>query len=398
MKTKLIWIGLGVALAALLVWVFMPRAVPVEVAKVSKGRFERAVEEDGKTRLRERYVVSTPLAGHVARITLKEGDSIKEGDLIATIYPTAPAFLDARSEAEMRERVGAVEAVLRRAKVGVERAKAALDQSNNELKRSESLAERGFVSPNQNETARLNVRLREKELESSRQEQDAALHELNQAQAALRQYANPNSAQINRTWQVRAPVAGRVLKVLHVSEGVTQSGTPLIELGDPGGLEVVVDVLTSDATQIRPGMVAQMSTGGGNGERMLEGRVRKIEPAAFTKVSALGVEEQRVNAVIDLSAPPQNKNAIGDGFRVNVRILVDVVDGAVMVPVSAIFPVGNRHAVFIVESGRARQKLIDVSARNGVEAHVKSGIEPDVTVIVYPATTLKEGARVVAKN
>jgi HlyD family secretion protein len=400
MRKKLIWISIGAVMVALLVWIFMPRAIQVETATVTRGRFERVIEEDGKTRLRERYVVSTPLAGRVARVTLKEGDALEKGALIATISPTVPAFLDARTEAEMRERVGAVEATFRRAKVGVERAKASLDQANNELKRSEMLAEKGFVSPTQNETARLNARLRERELESSKQDEDAALHELQQAQTALRQYARPLSTNQNRVWEIKAPISGKVLKVVQQSEDVLQAGTPLIELGDPTNLEVVVDILTSDAAPIATGMPVQISmgNGGGQGAVTMQGRVRLIEPAAFTKVSALGVEEQRVNTIIELTEQTQKSSSIGDGFRVDVRILVQAIEGATKVPVSALYPVANRSGVFVFEGGRARQKLVDIAARSGAEASVAQGLEPGAEVIVYPPTTLKDGARVAARK
>jgi HlyD family secretion protein len=408
MKKYLFWLLGALAITGLLVWIFAPRALEVETATVAKGRFERAIEEDGKTRLRERYVVSTPLAGRVSRITLREGDRVEKGTVIATVSPTAPALIDARTEAEMRERVGAVEATSRRASVAVERAKAALDQANIELKRSEMLAEKGFVSPNQNETARLNTRLREKELESSKQDEDAANHELRQARATLQQYVKPTATSENRRWEIKAPVSGMVLKVVQQSEDTSQAGTPLIEIGDPAKLDVVVDILTTDAAQIAPGMIVQLKTGdsGGNAnngtpasaQSVMRGRVRVIEPAAFTKVSALGVEEQRVNAVIDIEPAAQKISTVGDGFRVDVRILVQVVEDAIKVPVSALYPVGNQQGVFVIENGRSRQRLIEVAARNGTEAIVKNGLEPGVSVIVYPPSSLKEGARVVAKK
>ena len=393
MKKNLLIILAALVAIALLVWVFMPGAAEVEVASVTKGRFERAVQADGKTRLRARYVVSTPLAGRVARLTLREGDAVEKGALLATLTPTAPAFLDARAEDELRARIGAVAASVRRASVGVERAKAALAQANNQLLRSETLARQGFVSPNQNETERLTVRLREKELESAKQDEQASRYDLEQAQAALRQYAQPDKTSQTRAWEVRAPVSGKVLKVVQQSEGTLPAGTPLLELGDPASLEIVVDILTADAIQVASGMPVQMAVGAA----VFEGRVRLVEPAAFTKVSALGVEEQRVNVVIDITSPPDKWPALGDGFRVDVRILVQTVTDAIKVPVSALYPLANQSGVFAVEDGRARQKQVEIAARNGVEGWVKQGLEPGTQVIVYPPTTLKDGARVVAR-
>ncbi|HNW01866.1 MAG TPA: efflux RND transporter periplasmic adaptor subunit [Burkholderiaceae bacterium] len=395
MKKKIAWMVGGLIVLALLVWAFMPRATEVEVASVTQGRFERSVQEDGKTRLRDRYVVSTPLAGRVARITLRQGDSVERDAMVATLWPLVPALLDERARDQQNAHVGALEASVSRAKANVGRAMAALDQARAELKRNEALAKEGFVSPNQNETGRLTVRLREQELESARQEESGARHELDQSRIALRQYSSGSTGAQQRAWQIKAPVSGKILKIQQQSEGIVQAGTPLMELGNPSQLEVVVDVLTEDAAQIRPGTPVQLSNWGG--PETLEGRVRLIEPAAFTKVSALGVEEQRVNAVIDITSAPDKRATLGDGFKVDVRVLVQVVENAVKVPVSALFPVGARSALFVVEGGRARQREIEVAARNGVEAWVKTGLAPGTPVIVYPPTALKDGARVTTR-
>ena len=395
MKKKIAWMVGGLVVLALLVWAFMPRATEVEVANVTQGRFERSVQEDGKTRLRDRYVVSTPLAGRVARITLRQGDSVERDAMVATLWPLVPALLDERARDQQNAHVGTLEASVSRAKANVGRAMAALDQARAELKRNEALAKEGFVSPNQNETGRLTVRLREQELESARQEESGARHELDQSRIALRQYSSGSTGAQQRAWQIKAPVSGKILKIQQQSEGIVQAGTPLMELGDPSQLEVVVDVLTEDAAQIRPGTPVQLSNWGG--PETLEGRVRLIEPAAFTKVSALGVEEQRVNAVIDITSAPDKRATLGDGFKVDVRVLVQVVENAVKVPVSALFPVGARSALFVVEGGRARQREIEVAARNGVEAWVKTGLAPGTPVIVYPPTALKDGARVTTR-
>ena len=395
MKKKIARMVGGLIVLALLVWAFMPRATEVEVASVTQGRFERSVQEDGKTRLRDRYVVSTPLAGRVARITLRQGDSVERDAMVATLWPLVPALLDERARDQQNAHVGTLEASVSRAKANVGRAMAALDQARAELKRNEALAKEGFVSPNQNETGRLTVRLREQELESARQEESGARHELDQSRIALRQYSSGSTGAQQRAWQIKAPVSGKILKIQQQSEGIVQAGTPLMELGNPSQLEVVVDVLTEDAAQIRPGTPVQLSNWGG--PETLEGRVRLIEPAAFTKVSALGVEEQRVNAVIDITSAPDKRATLGDGFKVDVRVLVQVVENAVKVPVSALFPVGARSALFVVEGGRARQREIEVAARNGVEAWVKTGLAPGTPVIVYPPTALKDGARVTTR-
>lgn len=392
MKRK-VWIGMvSLLVLALLGWAFMPTPAEVETAAVTQGRFERSVQEDGKTRLRDRYVVSAPLAGRVARILLKQGDTVARDAAVATFWPVAPALLDERTRAEQSARIGAMLASVARAQANVGRAGAALDQAQAELKRSEALAQQGFVSPNQNETGRLAVRLREKELESARQEEAAARHELEQSRVALRQFSQVTPDGRQRAYEVKAPVSGKVLKVLQQSEGIVMAGTPIMELGDPTQLEVVVDILTEDAAQIKPGTAVQLSNWGG--PDVLTGQVRLIEPAAFTKVSALGVEEQRVNAIIDITSPPEKWQALGDGFKVDVRVLVQVVENAVMIPVSALFPVGARSGLFVLDKGHARLREIEVAARNGALAWIKTGLTKDTQVIVYPDTKLKDGDRV----
>jgi HlyD family secretion protein len=392
MKTRL-WTGIGIlATLALLVWAFWPRATEVELGTVSQGRFERAVAQDGKTRLRERYVVSTPLTGRVQRITLKQGDAVERDAVLALLWPISPNLLDERSRQEQRERIGAMEATLARASANVARARAALAQALADLKRSETLAQQGFVSPTQNESGRLTVRLREKELESARQEEHAARHQLDESRIAIRQFQQGSGDTAQRAWAIKSPIAGKVHKINQQSEGVVQAGTPLIELGEPDNLEVVVDLLTEDAAQVRPGTLATLTHWGG--AQTLQARVRLVEPAAYTKVSALGVEEQRVNVVLDILSPPEQWRALGDGFKTDVRIVVQAEPAALQVPVSALFPAGARAALFVVTDGRAHQHEVEVLARNGSEAWIKSELKPGTAVILFPPGSLKDGQRV----
>lgn len=395
MKKKAITGALALLLLALLVWAFSPTPTVVEVASVSVGRFERSVQEDGQTRLRERYVVSTPLTGRVARIELKPGDAVQFGATVATLWPVAPALLDERTRAEQMAHIGAMQANLTKTQANVARAAAALGQASADLKRSETLAQQGFISPYQNEADRLTVRLRQQELASARQEQTAAQHTLEQARIAVQQFSAGVPDTRQRTYPVPAPVSGKVLKILQPSEGLVPAGTALMELGDPSRLEVVVDLLTEDAAQIKPGTAVQLSNWGG--VEVLDGRVRLIEPAAFTKISALGVEEQRVNAIIDILTAPEQWRSLGDGFKLDVRVLVQVVPDAVMVPVSALFPRGTRSGLFVLEQDRARLQEIEIAARNGVQAWVKSGLSVGTPVIVYPDSQLKDGDRVTTR-
>ncbi len=388
---KKLWMAGGVTLAVLLlVWAFWPRPTEVEVGTISRGKFERSVQEDGKTRLRERYVVSTPLTGRVQRVTLKQGDAVERDAVLATLWPVMPGLLDERTRQEQDQRIGALEAAVRRATANVERAKASLDQAIADLKRSEMLAQQGFVSPTQNESGRLTVRLRQKELDSTHLEEHAAQHELEQARIAIRTFGQSSTTQ--RSWAIKSPIAGKVLKLTQESEGLMQAGSPLLELGDPANLEVVVDLLTEDAAQVRPGTPATLANWGG--PQLLQARVRLVEPAAYTKVSALGVEEQRVNVVLDITSPPEQWSALGDGFKADVRIVVQTVADALKVPVSALFPAGARAALYAVDGGRARQHEVEVLARNGSEAWIKSDLAPGTEVVLFPPSSLQDGQRV----
>jgi HlyD family secretion protein len=384
--------GVGLLVLGLLVWAFKPKPLTVEVAAVTRGRFERDVQEYGKTRVRDRYIVSTPLAGRVGRVLLNQGDSVALGDTVALLWPMAPALLDERAKAEQAARIAATASALARTQANVGRAKAAMDQAQVELQRSEALARQGFVSPTQNETGRLTLRLRIQELESARQEENAARHELEQTQAARQLFAPAALGGVQPSFAVKAPVRGKVLKVLQQSEGSVLAGAGLVELGDPTRLEVVVDILTEDATEVRPGAAAELLNWGG--AQKLASTVRWVEPAAFTKVSALGVEEQRVNVVLDITAPAAQWQALGDGFKVDVRVLVQVEENAVMVPVSALFPIGSRSGVFVVDKDRATLKEVTVQARNGVSAWVKEGLAVGAQVVVYPDSKLKDEAKV----
>jgi HlyD family secretion protein len=325
MKQKLIWVAVGLTVVALLVWALTPNPREVEIALVTQGRFERAVQEDGKTRLRDRYQVSAPLSGHLARITLKQGDEVAQDAPVARLWPSTPPLLDARSRAEQVAASAALQAALIRSQVMVDRASAALAQAQTDLQRSNALEKQGFVAPARQESDRLNVRLREQELESARQDAVAARFALARSQTTLGTVSA--TGEVGSPFVVRSPVAGKVLNILQPSAGLVMAGTPLLELGDPARLEVVVDVLTGDAAQIRPGTPVQLDNWGGS--ESLQGTVRRVEPSAFTKVSALGVEEQRVNTVIDIQSPPAKWTALGDGFKLDVRILVQVVEDAV---------------------------------------------------------------------
>ncbi len=375
------------ALAALVAWALQPQPVAVETAAVTRGAFELTVAEDGKTRVRDRYVIAAPLAGRVARIRLEPGDPVRLGQVVAQLTPTAPAFLDARSAREVQERVGAAQAQLARARAETLKVLAQRDQARADLERQAKLAAGGFVSPTAREQAALALRTAERSVEAARFAEEAAGHDLAQARAALARY---KSGDPTAKWEVTSPVNGSVLKVVQKSESPVALGAPLLEVADARSLEAVVDVLSQDAVAIRPGMAARVELG--QGVAPLRALVRLVEPAAFTKVSALGVEEQRVNVVLDFPGPLDSVWTIGDGFRVEARIVTLRIEDAVKAPVGALFRDGAGWAVFVAEGERAARRAVTVAHRNGLEAMVEAGLKPGERVIVYPSDALRDGA------
>jgi HlyD family secretion protein len=434
-RTWLIGGGAALALALAVAWAFAPRPVEVELAPVTQGPFETTIDEDGKTRLADRYVVSAPLAGKLARITLKEGDVVAAGAPLAVLSSVLPAMLDERTRRELRARVDAAQDNVSRATSRTARAQVALDQAQNEVRRSEQLAQQGFIAPIKVETDRLATLGAQREVEGAAAERRMAGHELEQARAALGAVQPSGAGTVGTNnagaFTVRAPSPGRVLRVLQGSEGAVALGTPLIEVGDTKRMEVVTELLTTDALAAKAGSRVIIERWGG--PAVLAGRVRSIEPAAFTKVSALGVEEQRVRVLIDITSPQAEWQALGDGYRVSVRIVTLSEANAVQVPVSAVFPLpggavqagvaaapgasgadvgaagtaretpgrasaSTQFAVFVADGGRARQTVVELGARNGTSAWIRSGIATGQQVIAYPPATVRDGLRVAARK
>jgi HlyD family secretion protein len=384
----------GLLLTALLAWALAPRPVEVETALATLGPFETTLDEDGRTRLRERFVVSAPLAGRLARITLHEGDAVAAGQPVAELAPVLAPMLDARTLAELRARADVAQAGAAQAATRTGGARIALEQARNELRRTEQLAQQGFVAPTKLEGDRLALQAAQKELETAQAGERVAAQELQQARAAI----GTVQGTVARGFAVRAPVAGQVLRVLQASEGVVALGTPLLEIGDLAQLELIAELLTTDALQARPGTPVRIERWGGPGA--LAGRVRRVEPAAFTKVSALGVEEQRVKVLIELTSPREQWRALGDGYRVAVKIVTRSEAQALTVPLSAVFPQaeGRGHAVFVLDAGRARLQPVQVLARNGAQALIGPGLAAGTPVVVYPPAAVADGVRVKARR
>lgn len=393
MPSKTTWGLVAAATAAVLglVWAFAPRAIEVEVASVTQGRFEQFIEEDGRTRLKERYTISAPVAARLQRITLREGDRVAAGDTVAVLTPQMPSMVDERSRREAEARLKAATAGIERASARSQRAEVSLQEAWLELQRTGQLASDGFVSPARLDTTRLAVTAARRELDIANAEHEVARQEQAQAGAALMPAATAAGAHGARPFAVQSPVNGVVLRVALPSEASISAGAALLDVGDPARLEVLCELLTADAVQAQPGYRAVIERWGG---APIEGWVRRVEPAAFTKVSALGIEEQRVNVLIDIANPTPAWQAVGDGFRVGVRIVTASVEQAVQLPVGALFPHGDGMAVYRLDGQRARLQAVDVAARNATRAWARKGLEPGQVVVIYPPDALADGRKV----
>jgi len=380
-----------------LLWSFWPRPVLVELTTIGRGPLRVTVDEDGKTRIRERYIVSSPLGGRLARIRLDPGDPVVANEtLLATIEPQEPALLDPRALAQAQARVKAAEASLARAEPLVERARAELSFAESNLGRSRELAQTNAVSVERLEEAEMLYRARSQDHRSAVFARDVARFELEMARAALLRSSPDESASAPENLSITSPITGQVLRVLQESATVVQPGAELLELGDPADLEVEVDVLSTDAVKIRPQTKAWLERWGGDAP--LEAVVRLVEPAAFTKVSALGVEEQRVNVILDLVQAGAAGGVLGDGFRVEARIVIWEADSVLQAPTGALFRHGDAWAVFVVSQGIARLRTVQLGQRNSLAAQLVDGLAVGEQVILHPSDQVHDGIAVAQRN
>lgn len=384
-RRRLIWGAAGVLLLLLLVLAFRPDPLPVQTAEVAVGPIEVTVESDGMTRVVDRYQIAAPTAGRLERPSVEEGDAVPAGAIVARLTPVP---LDPQEIARAEAAVSAAQARVTEATAGVEQAREAAVQTQRSAERATRLAEAGGLSQEEAERAVLEAARAEQELAAAEARVRAATSDLEAARAVLVD-VDPEGGAGRAVVNVTAPAAGRILRVHEQSERVVPAGTPLIDVGDASGIEVVVDVLSTDAIRIRPGAAMRILDWGGNST--IDGQVRLVEPAAFTEISALGVEEQRVNVVGDLIDPPPQ---LGDGYRVEAQIVVDAVPEAIRVPSSALFQVGEGWALFVVEGGRAVQRSVEIGIRGITDAQVLGGVAPGETVILFPSDQLQDGSPV----
>jgi HlyD family secretion protein len=396
-RRNTMWIGAVVlAVAALVAWGLVPAPVVVEVATVQRGPFEQTVDEQARSRIRDHYSVTAPLNGDVDRIQLREGDEVVAGSIIARLHPALPALLDSRTELELRRRVEAARAAREAADARVARGQVALAQARLEAERSRQLAPSHLVPAAKLETDELTLLLSGQELESAKADAHVARHDIDIAVAALARVREAGRGGGNAEWPLAAPVSGRVLRVQQKSSGTVSVGTPLIELGDPANLEVLIELLTTDAPQVAPGAPVRLDNWGGPAP--LVGRVRRVEPWGYTKVSALGVEEQRVNVLVDIVSPRIEWESLGEGYRLDARIQVYRQQQVLAVPTGALFRSGEGWLVYVVGSDqRAHRQPLTIGHRNDRFAEVLAGLKEGDRIAVYPGDAVRDRVRVRAE-
>ena len=391
---RLIWWILGIAVAATTVYVAMrPQKLLVDTALIHNESMQVTIDEDGITRIREKYVVSTPLSGRLLRITLDVGDPVTASDtVLARMEPTDPELLDPRMVAQAEARVRAAQRKLEAAKSEQTKAKNALNFSESEMGRVRSLREQNAASSLEFAEKELAYRQATEDARSAELAVDISQYELELQEAALILTDPDQNENTNGELPIHAPIDGRVLRINQESAAVIAAGSPLMELGDPSDLEIVADVLSRDAVRIQSGNDVILEHWGG--EKPLRGRVRLVEPSGFTKLSALGVEEQRVNVIIDLLDAPEIRPQLGDNFRVDCRMVVWHSDGVLQMPTSALFRMNDQWHVFVVRNGQAALTAVQIGQNNGQQAEVIGGVESGDTVIIHPSDSLEDGVAV----
>lgn len=385
---RLVWGALGLGLVGGFAYIVWPKPIDVEVATASRRTLTVTLDEEGYARIRDRFVVSAPLAGSLLRIGLHVGDTVRAGDVLAQLLPLPAPLLDERARLQAQALVAVAAASQQQANAQIERARAALALSHAEGERARTLTGMGSMPRAELERAELDERARQAELTSAEFAAKVATHQLQQANAALGHdaAAKPMAAIV-----VTSPVDGQVLSLVQTSGGVVQAGAPLLELGDPRALEVVADVLTQDAVLVKPKATSVVSDWGG---APLAAEVRLVEPSGFTSRSALGVAEQRVNVVLDVTSPYPTWARLGDGYRATVHIELERAEDVLAVPQSALFRSNAAWAAYVVRDGKAHLQTLDVETRDKHFAHVSKGLEEGDAVIVHPNSKVADGVQV----
>lgn len=397
--------GVGAAVVAAIVYGLLPQPVPADLQQITRGDLKVTVNEDGKTRIKDRYLVSSPLSGQLQRVELEPGDTVTAmKTVIARLEPDLPNNLDARTLAQAEAKFRMSELTLQKANLAEQTAQKAMLNAQNHLARVQQLKSAMAATDESLETAELEDAQRREEYNAAKLAVDIARFELEWNRLAMWQVKppvtkdgtpDPNPAQLPN-YDIFAPISGKVLRKFKESATPITAGTPIVEVGDPQRLEMEIDVLSSDAVQIPP--QAKVIVNAWGGPHALHGIVRTVEPAAFTKISALGVEEQRVYVIVDLIDPPDRRPSLGDGYRVEVEIILWENSDVLKVPTSALFRKAGQWAVFKVVDGEAHQQLVEIGHRNGLEAEVLKGLSEQDIVIVHPSDRISDGVKIAVRT
>jgi len=392
-RRRIFLAAIAMVIAVGLFYGFRPQPVAIDLGTASRGPLRVTVEQEGKTRVVDRYVISAPVAAYAQRIDFDVGDTVERNEAVVRLEPLPAEVLDPRQHAAAVARVAAAKAGVSAAQQNAEAAKADADFAQKELQRIRKLRADGHVGQDAEDRAAAQAERSAAQLRSAQFAVDTARYEMQAAQTALRYAAQPAASK--EPIVVRTPVAGAVLKIPRKSEGVVAAGQALIEIGDPRALEVEVDVLSADAVRIHPGTKVEFERWGGEGN--LEGKVRNVEPVGFTKVSALGVEEQRVWVIVNFTSPAEKWQRLGDGYRVEASFILWEGDNVLQVPASALFRDSEKWALFVIQNGRAVKRDVQVGQRNGLHAQILSGINENDRVIVHPDDQVHDGVRVATR-
>lgn len=382
----------SVVIILLLVWGFWPKPITIETTEVKRSGLTVSIEEDGRTRVIDRYIISSPVNGMACRMHLKVGTSVKQGEYLFGITPLEAPVLDARSRAQAEAQVSVARSALQAAEQLASAAKSAAVQANLDVQRYEPLLSKGLVSQDIYDKAKTAAQTAKANQRSANFQVDVAQHELQAALTTLEYSAASPHGEPQETVAVNSPIDGKILKVTRACDGPVSTGESLLEVGDPTALEVEVDVLSADAVRIKPGMKVLFERWGG--DSALEGVVRLIEPTGFTKVSALGVEEQRVLIISDFTSPPEQWQRLGDGYRVEAKFILWEQDDVLQVPSSAVFRYQDGWAVFTIENNSAKRQIIETGQRNGLTVQVLSGLEAGQKIINHPSEAVDDGVNV----
>jgi len=385
-------IVISLLIVGLLTWGFWPQPVLVESAPASRRPLTVSIEEEGRTRVIDRYVISAPVSGVACRLQLDVGDAVKQGQVLLGISPLQSQVLDPRTRAQAQARVAAAESALRSARETATAAAEAEQLADNELQRLRPLMEKNLVARDDFDRASTEARTRAAMRRSADFNVEVARYELAAARTALQYSGSVDGSGPTERVLVRSPIDGRILKVARQCEGPVTTGEALVEVGDPRALEVEVDVLSADAVKIGPGMPVLFERWGG--DQPLQGRVRVVEPVGFTKISALGVEEQRVLIIADFTSPAEQWQRLGDGYRVEARFILWQQDDVLQVPASSLFRYQDGWALFVVEDQRAQRRVVKVGQRNGLAAQILQGVSEGEQVISHPGDDIEPGTPV----